>query len=73
MVFNPTNENISRNITLPLYYTGISEKAVVMKEGASPGTTLTLDRGYKIEIKSVAMEPRSVTWFLIHSGDTRQD
>lgn len=69
MVFNPTSQTISRNVSLPLYYTGISEKAVVMKEGVTPGTTYTLDRDYKIEIQSVMMEPRTITWFLIHSGD----
>ena len=42
MVFNPTDQTISRNISLPLYYTGISEKAVVMKEGVTPGTPYTI-------------------------------
>ena len=69
MVFNPTSQSISRNISLPLYYTGIWEKAVVMKEGATPGTTYTLDRVYQIELQSVVMEPKTITWFLVHSGD----
>ena len=69
MVFNPTSQTISRNISLPLYYMGISEKAVVMKEGMTPGTTYTLDRDYQIELQSIAMEPKAITWFLIHSGD----
>lgn len=69
MVFNPTAQSISRNISLPLYYTGITEKAMVMREGASPGTSYTLNRDYRIEVESVAMEPKTITWFLIHSGD----
>ena len=69
MVFNPTNQTISRDISLPLYYTGISEKAIIMREGVSPGTTYVLDRGYTVEVKSVVMESKTITWFLIHSGD----
>ena len=71
MVFNPTDQTISRNISLPLYYTGISEKAVVMKEGVTPGTPYTIDRTYTIELESVVMSPKTITWFLIHSGDTK--
>ena len=70
MVFNPTSQSISRNISLPLYYSGISEKAIVMKEGVAPGATYSLDRDYRIEVESVVMAPKTVTWFLIHSGDT---
>ena len=70
MVFNPTDQTLTRNISLPLYYTGISEKATVMSEGVSPGTLFTLDRDYSIELKSVIMKPKSITWFLIRSGDT---
>lgn len=70
MMFNPTDNTILRNISLPLYYTGISEKAVVMKEGVPPGINYTLDRSYSIVLESVVMNPRTITWFLIHSGDT---
>ena len=69
MVFNPTSQSISRNISLPLYYSGISEKAIVMKEGVAPGATYTLDRDYRIEVESVVMAPKTITWFLIQSGD----
>ena len=69
MVFNPTGQTLTRNITLPLYYTGIAERATVMREGAPPGVSINLDRDYTIELKSVVMEPRKITWFLIMSGD----
>ena len=43
---------------------------MVMNEGVMPGTPYTIDRDYQIELQSVVMEPKMVTWFLIHSGDT---
>ncbi len=38
MIFNPTcTSSHTRKISLPLYYTGLSEKALVLREGRSPG------------------------------------
>eukprot|EP00731_Ephydatia_muelleri_P013171 Em0007g481a len=68
MVFNPTGSTLSWNLTLPLYYTGISNKAQVFREGISPPTIFSLDRDYSISIP-VKMTPTSITWFLIWSGD----
>ena len=68
MVFNPTGSTLSWNLTLPLYYTGISNKAQVFQEGISPPTVFSLDRDYTISIP-VTMAPTSITWFLIWSGD----
>ena len=33
MLFNPTNKPITRTITLPLYYTGLTSKATITIEG----------------------------------------
>ena len=38
-----------------------------MKEGEDP-LTFDLNRDYTISI-TVTMEPKTITWFLIHSGD----
>ena len=67
MVFNPTSHAITKNISLPLYYTGISNKALVMQEG-SAGTTYDLARDYTISLP-IKMEPMTITWYLIHSAD----
>ena len=68
MVFNPTVSHISANITMPLYYTGINNKARVATEGTSVWKTYTLERDYSITL-NVSMAPKTITWFLIHSGD----
>ncbi len=58
MIFNPTPVAITRNISLPLYYTGLSDKALVCG----------LDRGYNAVV-AVTMDPKSITWILIMSSD----
>jgi hypothetical protein len=62
-VFNPTGREISRDWTIPLYYTGLSDTARVREKGG-PARTYRLDRGYRITIP-VALPPRSLTWFTI--------
>ncbi len=68
MIFNPTPVAITRNISLPLYYTGLSDKALVLPEGQSPGAVYGLDRGYNVVV-TVTMDPKSITWILIMSPD----
>ncbi len=67
MVFNPTSTNIARNLTLPLYYTGITNKATVLQEGGK-GMEYLLDRDYQITVP-IDMPATSITWFLIESDD----
>jgi len=31
-VFNPPNERVERTITVPLYYTGLTEKAMIREQ-----------------------------------------
>lgn len=63
MVFNPTLDRVARNLTVPLYYTGLTNLAKVSQMGAA-FKTYTLDRDYTIEV-SVDLGPRNITWFLI--------
>jgi len=50
MLYNPTDEDISRLITLPLYYTGLSERAQVsVDEGENK--SYPLNREFEIEIE----------------------
>ena len=62
-VFNPTDRTISRDWTLPLYYTGLATTARVSEKGG-PVRTCRLDRGFRITVP-VSLPPRSLTWFTI--------
>jgi len=66
MVFNPTLERKVMNLTLPLYYTGISDIAVVSEQGRD-ATPYTLNKGWEIDIH-VDMEPLAITWYNIQDG-----
>lgn len=50
LFFNPTDEEITRKISLPLYYTGLTEVANVTLMGEKTGS-FTLSRDYKIELE----------------------
>ena len=63
MVYNPTNETIQKPLVLPLYYTGLSEKAEI-REREGKAIAYSLDRNYRVEIP-VTLAPRSYTWFVI--------
>ncbi|GAB3652372.1 hypothetical protein GCM10028791_21850 [Echinicola sediminis] len=63
MFFNPTDGEITREIKLPLYYTGLSETAQVReKEGTS--RTYKLARDYSITLE-VTIPANSYTWYVI--------
>jgi len=63
MLFNPTNQAVEREISLPLYYTGLTDKARVReKEGNS--TVYKLSRDYTIKVK-VVIPALSYTWLVI--------
>lgn len=63
MVFNPTLEALQMNLTLPLYYSGLSAKALVSQEGG-PFTAYPMDRQFNIEVP-VALKALGITWFVI--------
>ena len=63
MVFNPTKDRIQTNLTLPLYYTGLTTSARVSQQGAAT-QVYGLDRGYNVEIP-VDLPALGITWFLI--------
>ncbi len=49
ILYNPTSEMIQRSITLPLYYTGLKEKAMVAVDG-KVFQSYTLNRAYEIDV-----------------------
>lgn len=63
MIYNPLGQPISRTLTLPLYYTGLTETARIrIKDGLSK--TYHLNREYEVEVP-VEIEAHGVTWLVI--------
>ena len=63
MLFNPTNETITRTIQLPLYYTGLQDKAKIAIKGQSP-KTYQLNRSYDASF-SFTLAPGAYEWYTI--------
>ncbi len=63
MLYNPTQESITREIALPLYYSGLTQTARIReKEGALK--TYTLDREFNAHIK-VTIPAGGYTWLVV--------
>jgi hypothetical protein len=60
MFFNPTNELRKENIKVPLYYTGIVDKAVVKEKGVNP-CSIELSRDSSINL-TLEIPANSHTW-----------
>ena len=63
MVYNPLDQTVKKHLKLPLYYTGLTEKASI-REQQGRSKEYELDRGYNVVIP-VNMARRSVSWFVI--------
>lgn len=63
LLFNPTDKPIKRQITLPLYYTGLTQIAKIReKENAS--RIYKLNRNYEA-VLPVTLEPNTYSWWVI--------
>ncbi|MCX6926243.1 MAG: hypothetical protein NT154_24005, partial [Verrucomicrobia bacterium] len=62
MVYNPLERELQKTLTLPLYYTGLTDKAAVSERNGS-ARSFTLNRDYSIELP-VMVPARGVTWFV---------
>lgn len=63
MIYNPGDEPLEQEITLPLYYAGLNNEVTVAEQGGKP-VKMKLDRQYRITLRpKVAAHSR--TWFLI--------
>jgi hypothetical protein len=62
-IWNPTGTRVTRDFTLPLYYTGLTETAGV-SERDGPAKEYALDREYNIRVP-VDIEANGYTWFVI--------
>lgn len=64
MIYNPLNQSITRTIKLPLYYTGLSEKALIEIQDQRSKEYL-LDRRYDAEI-SVTIPAQVHLWVKVY-------
>ena len=60
---NPLKEKITRTIKVPLYYTGLTDKAIVSIKDSKP-TAFKLNRNYEIEL-TLSIEAESYNWVII--------
>lgn len=66
MLFNPLGETVSTKVRLPLYYTGLTETALIAERGEHP-RRVSLDRCYGVEIEAEIPAQRWV-WYTISEG-----
>jgi hypothetical protein len=63
MLYNPLKESITRTIRLPLYYTGLTEKASIrLQEGRA--RTYPLNRAYEAEVE-ITLPAEDYTWLVV--------
>jgi hypothetical protein len=63
MLYNPLKNSMTRTIKVPLYYTGLTNFAMIReKEGVAK--KYPVDRKYEIEL-TFTIAPESYTWFSI--------
>ncbi|RAJ10974.1 hypothetical protein LX64_00581 [Chitinophaga skermanii] len=67
MLYNPLTQPITRNIQLPLYYTGIAQTAS-MREQEGAARKYKLGRDYSITI-TVTIPAGGYTWYVVESKD----
>ena len=63
IVFNPTDQQVNHMLSLPLYYTGLTDVALVTEVGHN-AQNVTLNRNYNIEVP-VKLGPFNYTIFII--------
>tara|TARA_B110000305_G_C19368480_1_gene603169 strand:- start:444 stop:677 length:234 start_codon:yes stop_codon:yes gene_type:complete len=63
VIHNPLEEAISRNITVNLYYTGLSETALISEQNGKP-VRYKLNREYCVKIL-VIIRAKSQTYLVI--------
>lgn len=63
MVYNPTDREQTTALKLPLYYTGLTDKAMI-REQEGEAVEYKLDREYNVYLP-VRMTPKSINWFVV--------
>ena len=65
MVYNPLPETIERSVRLPLYYTGLTDAALVQRETGSPEKVM-LARDYSATLK-VKVPAKGRAWVIVRA------
>ena len=63
MLYNPLKESITRTVRLPLYYTGLTEKASI-REQEGKARTYPLNREYEARVE-VTLPAEGYTWLVV--------
>ncbi len=63
MVYNPLNIEIRQTLSIPLYYTGLSNTAKVREQESKP-ISYKLTRDYHIDLP-VTIPPHGFNWFVV--------
>jgi len=63
MLYNPTNKTITRHIKLPLYYTGLTDRATV-REKDGMAKVYKLNRDYSVDL-DFTIPANDCTWFIV--------
>ncbi len=63
ILYNPLKTSITRTISVPLYYTGLTTTAKVKESGKAP-KTYQLNRNFEISM-TVTLAPESYNWWVI--------
>ncbi|MEP7266290.1 MAG: alpha-galactosidase [Saprospiraceae bacterium] len=63
LLFNPTNEKITRTIKLPLYYTGLKQKAIIINMNHAHHS-YKINRDYQVDF-TFSIEPNTYAWWIV--------
>ena len=67
MIYNPKEVEVTRTLRIPLYYTGLTETALVSKEDEATVGTYRLDRQYTIDLP-ITVPAGGCTWYVIKAS-----
>ena len=70
MFYNPLSQAITRRVRLPLYYTGLTDSALVKQENGTI-ERVALARNYSAEVL-VQIPAQGRTWMVIQTVDSEQ-
>lgn len=64
LVFNPLDKPVEKEITVPLYYTGLADHAIIKEKDLSSGKKYKLNRDYTVKLK-VAIPAGGYNWYVV--------
>ena len=69
LLFNPTKQKMTREINLPMYYTGLSGKVQITEGNVLKGQQI-LDVRQSMHVK-ISIEPENYVWFVVRSQNVK--